>query len=213
MSSGHDKYDVSGNIEGRYVDEAQKILVNKLSIVNLHDLQVAEEERLNRAYATLLSEIRIDTPMSCDLIRHVHNRIFGDLYQWAGRWRSVQISKPGVIWPAAQFLADSMSTFEKEVLSKYSAPSRLDDEAFCELSGEIQGEFLAIHPFREGNARTIKLVTDLMAAQTGRPVLRYDHSAEGQQRYIRAASAALTKKDYGPMVELIREALRQAMAG
>jgi cell filamentation protein len=213
MDAGHDKYDVSGNLEAQYVDEARQILVNKRGIADLQTLQIAEEEGLNRAYATLLSEVRLDTRISCDLTRHVHERIFGDLYEWAGRWRTVQISKPGAIWPAAQFLDESMKTFETEVFSKYARELPLDDEAFCNLIGEVQGEFLAVHPFREGNARTIKLVTDLMAAQTGRPVLRYDQSGEGQARYIRAASAALVKKDYSPMVEIIREAFRSAMAG
>jgi cell filamentation protein len=213
MNAGHDKYDVSGKLEALYVDEARQILVNKRGIADLQTLQIAEEEGLNRAYGTLLSEVRLDTRISCDLIRHVHERVFGDLYEWAGRWRTVQISKPGAIWPAAQFLDESMKTFETEVLSKYARDLLFDDEAFCSLIGEVQGEFLAVHPFREGNARTIKLVTDLMAAQTGRPVLRYDQSDEGQARYIRAASAALVKKDYSPMVEIIREALRSAMAG
>jgi cell filamentation protein len=187
-------------------------LVNKFGIMNLHDLQIEEERGLNRAYATLFSEVRLDTAISCELIRHVHSRVFGDLYEWAGRWRTVQISKPGAIWPAAQFLQDSMQTFESDVLSKFSPAPSLDDDAFCNLLGEIQGEFLAIHPFREGNARTIKLVTDLMAAQTGRPVLRYDQSVDGQRSYISAASAALSKKDYAQMVAIIREALLRAMA-
>jgi cell filamentation protein len=197
MSPGPDKYDVSGNVEAQFVDEAQQILVNKRGFADLTTLQIAEEEGLTRAYATLFSEVRLDTAIDCDLIRLVHQRIFGDLYEWAGRWRTVQISKPGAIWPAAQFLDQSMTTFEADVLPKYARDVALDDESFCSLIGEVQGEFLAIHPFREGNARTIKLITDLIAAQTKRPLLRYDESSEGQARYILAASAALAKKDYG----------------
>ena len=80
---------------------------------------------------------------------------------------------------------------------------------FCAALGEIQGEFLVIHPFREGNARTIKLGADLLAAQTGRPLLLYDQSEGGQRQYIEAASAAF-KRDYAPMIEVIRQALAQA---
>src|SRR5580692_375594 len=135
MNAGHDKYDVSGKLEALYVDEARQILVNKRGIADLQTLQIAEEEGLNRAYGTLLSEVRLDTRISCDLIRHVHERVFGDLYEWAGRWRTVQISKPGAIWPAAQFLDESMKTFETEVLSKYARDLLFDDEAFCSLIG------------------------------------------------------------------------------
>ena len=90
-------------------------------------------------------------------------------------------------------------------------PSTLaDDGRFCRAAGEIQGEFLAIHPFREGNARTIKLMTNLLAAQTGRPPLVYDQTEEGAQHYIAAASAALLKKDYQPLTAIIGAALRAA---
>ncbi len=68
-----------------------------------------------------------------------------------------------------------------------------------------------IHPFREGNARAIKLLTDLLAAQTGRPLLRYDTSQAGQQQYIDGAKAAF-KKNYAPLEEIIRAALAEGRA-
>jgi cell filamentation protein len=212
MNPARDKYDVSDNMEAQYVDEAREILVNKPGITDITTLQLAEERGLSRAYGTLFSEVRVDTPITAELIKHVHERIFGDLYEWAGRWRTVEISKPGAIWPAAQYLDQSMQTFEADVLSQYHPGTTLDDESFCNLVGLIQGEFLAIHPFREGNARTLKLVSDLIAAQGERPLLRYDQSAEGTEGYIRAASAALAKKDYAPLIDIIRQALQAARA-
>ena len=64
--------------------------------------------------------------------------------------------------------------------------------------------------FREGNARSIKLLTDLLAAQTGRPLLLYDMRDEGRQEYIESAKAAMAGKDYRPMVTVIRRALNEA---
>ena len=58
------------------------------------------------------------------------------------------------------------------------------------LRRAIQGEFLVIHPFREGNARTIKLMTNLLAAQTDRPLLEYGTSQEKVERYTEGAKAA-----------------------
>ena len=55
-----------------------------------------------------------------------------------------------------------MQEFERAVLRNYPARQIQDDAAFCAAAGEIQGEFLVIHPFREGNARTIKLATNLL---------------------------------------------------
>jgi cell filamentation protein len=142
-------------------------------------------------------------------LRHIHERIFGELYDWAGRWRTVTISKGTMMWPPPTFLDQAMQEFEREVLKKFPAGAVQSDEAFCAAAGEIQGEFLAVHPFREGNARTIKLLTDLLAAQTGRPLLVYDDTERGRDRYIEAARAAI-RKDYQPMTAIIRDALLAA---
>lgn len=204
-----DRYDISGNVEAEYIDAEQTVLKNRKELTTLKDLQRAEEQALAHAYGTLFREVRLDTPMTCDLLRHIHAAVFGDLYDWGGRWRTVWISKPGVTWPPPDFLEQSMQAFESEVLAKHPASALKSDDAFCAAVGEIQGEFLVIHPFREGNARTIKLMTDLLAAQTGRPPLVYDQSDEGQEHYIAAAMAAFRKR-YRPMEEIIRQALSAA---
>jgi cell filamentation protein len=204
-----DRYDVSGNVEAQFVDAEQLILVNRPGITDLETLQIAEESALARAYETLLTEVRTDTPLTSDLLLHIHRRIFGELYEWGGRWRTVQISKPGAIWPAAQFLEESMRTYEREVLTRYPASKLGADEAFCRASAEIQGEFLSIHPFREGNARTIKVLNNLLAVQAGRPLLVYDSSGAGREIYIDGAKQALAQREYGILRGIIAEALRR----
>lgn len=203
-----DRYKVPpGNVEAEFIDKDQQILVNIPGITDLETLQIAEEEFLARAYEQLLSEVRIDTPMTVELLKHIHQTIFGQLFAWSGRWRTVQISKPGAVWPPPHFLEQAMASYELECLSKYPASKLTDDSLFCAAVGEIQGEFLAIHPFREGNARTIKLMTNLLALQSGRPLLAYDASENGSEHYISAAKAALIRKDYVPLTKLIAEAL------
>jgi cell filamentation protein len=204
-----DRYDTSGNIEDQYVDDGRTVMVNKLGITDLDAQQTAEEQALARAYGQLLREVHTDTPMTCDLVRHIHAAIFGDIYDWAGRWRTVWIRKPGTTWPPPDFLEPSMEEFERAILSRWPPGSIQDDATFCRAAGEIQGEFLTIHPFREGNARTIKLLTDLLAAQTGRPLLAYDNSPGGADAYIAAAKNAF-KRDHTALTTLIAEALERS---
>lgn len=203
-----DRYDVSGNVEAEYVDDEQTVLVNKKSIADLPTLQAEEERGLARAYEILLGKVRTDTPMTNALLLEIHSTSFGNLYSWAGRWRTVNISKPGITWPPALFVPQSMDAFERDTLRKHPAASLKDDDAFCAAVAEIQAEFLVVHPFREGNARTIKLLTDLLAAQTCRPLLDYDQNERGRAQYIHAASVAF-RKDYGPMEWVIRQALAE----
>lgn len=207
-----DRYDTSGNVEAEYVDVDKAVLRNKQGITDLADIQTAEELALARAYRTLLREVRVDTPITCELLRHNHATIFGGLYEWAGRWRTVWISKPGTTWPAPDFIDRNMEDYERAVLRRHPASSIHDDDAFCMAAAGMQGEFLVIHPFREGNARTIKLATDLLAAQTGRPLLAYDESEQAVEEYIEGAKAAF-KRQYGPLATLIRRALDEARRG
>lgn len=193
------------------MDKAQRVLKNKKGIKILEDLQIAEEDALVAAYRILFGEIRAQALLTTVLIGHIHETIFGELYDWAGRWRTVRISKPGVMWPPPDFLEEAMQEFERNVLAKYPARSLQSDEQFCRAMGHIQGEFLAIHPFREGNARTIKLLTDILATQTRRPILRYDTSPRGRRLYIAAASVALVEKNYEPMMIIVSEGLERAM--
>lgn len=199
------RYSVGGS-ENEYMDDQQTVLKNKKGITDLQTLFVEEEKSLAKAYESLLDEVRSDTPITSELIRYAHGVVFGDLYDWAGRWRTVTISKPGVTWPPPDYLDHTMQEFEREVLVMYPAASLVSDEEFCNALGHIQGEFLAIHPFREGNARTIKLVTNLLAVQTGRLPLAYDSSDEGRDRYIDAAKAAMLK-EYDLMIALMKSAL------
>ena len=199
------RYDVSGNIEAQYVDAEKTVLRNSKGITDLRTLQIEEETALAGAYALLLDEVQSNTPITNELIQYAHKIIFGDIYEWAGRWRTVSIRKEETAWPPPDFLDAAMQEFEQDVLERYPASDLVDDEVFCSAVSHIQGEFLAIHPFREGNARTIKLVTDLLSAQTGRLLLQYDKTDAGCIAYIEAAKAAMLK-NYKPMTVIVSEA-------
>ena len=114
-----DRYAVSGSVETQYVDDAGLVMVNKRGVTDLVTLQELEREALAHAYDTLLCEVRADTVMTCELLRYIHRQIFGDLYEWAGRWRTVWVSKPGTTWPAPDFLERHMAAWEQNVLGPH----------------------------------------------------------------------------------------------
>lgn len=207
--SDHDHYHVSGNAEAQFMDAAQTVLKNKKDITDAATLGLVEQEALIVAYKTVLGEVNAATPITIELIRHIHKRIFGELYEWAGRWRTVWISKPGTTWPSPDYLDGLMEAFDRDILRRHRATMLTTDDIFCRAVAEIQGEFLVIHPFREGNARSIKLLSDVLASQTGLPPLRYDESDVGRKQYIRAAIDAF-EKGYGAMEDVIRAALDRA---
>ena len=71
------RYSIGGS-ENEYMDLGQTILKNKKGIADLRALFIEEEKALARAYELLLDEMRSDTPIASDLIKHIHGRIFSE---------------------------------------------------------------------------------------------------------------------------------------
>ena len=97
--------------------------------------------RLARAYGDLLREVRTDTPLTCDLLRHIHARIFGDLYNWAGRCAGLWISKPNVTWPAPDFLDANMHCVALWGILSIPAPRAFGSDKRRKSAGDFERRF------------------------------------------------------------------------
>ena len=89
-----------------------------------------------------------------------------------------------------------MCELEKKYLFQHT-PCQFSDMKRLALSlGIVHVELIVIHPFREGNGRAARLLTDLMAMQADMPPLNYQaidqlEHPEGFQQYIEAIHADL----------------------
>jgi cell filamentation protein len=77
-------------------------------------------------------------------------------------------------------------------------------------------ELILIHPFREGNGRTARLLADLMAMQANRPPLNYiaidqTKNQQGFNDYILAIHAGLAG-NYEPIQRIFKILLKQSIA-
>ncbi len=102
----------------------------------------------------------------------------GEIYEWAGSYRSVDMSKDGFAWPPAFRVRENMARFEEEILSKRTPCRPGQWERISEDLAVVHSEILLIHPFREGNGRLARWVADLMALRAGGPVM--DNGFEGK---------------------------------
>ena len=78
----------------------------------------------------------------------------------------------------------------------------------------VHVEFIIIHPFREGNGRTARILADLMAMQSNYPSLNYssieqDNDVRGFDNYIRSIHAGFNG-DYSPIQEIFIKLISQA---
>ena len=97
----------------------------------------------------------------------VHRNWLGELYAWAGQYRTVELQKDNFAWPPAWRVSDNLAIFEREMLGRFT-PCRPGPLAqVADAMAHIHAELLLIHPFRDGNGRMARLLTNLMLLRCG----------------------------------------------
>jgi cell filamentation protein len=135
-----------------YLSPGTNVLKNLRGLTDPELLERFEARQTHRRIAEL-----IDTPVPgiFDLanLKAIHRYIFQDVFEWAGQFRNVNISKGGHLFGAAAFLETALlQPLEKVAIENYLA--NLDRAKFADRAAYVLGELNAAHPFREGNGRT-----------------------------------------------------------
>jgi len=148
-------------------------------------------------------EITPLTNISVRTIKQWHQRFMGQLYSWAGEYRTVDISKYGFRWPSYNQISSAMRNFERDYLTNTPIESN-DESEIISFVAHVIGEFLFIHPFREGNGRMAKLVGAILLFQKDYPLL--DFTSVDKNEWINASLDAYAQ-DYDSLNLLLRRAL------
>ena len=78
--------------EDPYSDPVTGVLYNKLGLRSAVALEEVERE-ITHAALILLDESPVSASYDLPHLREIHQRIFGDIYRWAGQIRTVAIAK------------------------------------------------------------------------------------------------------------------------
>jgi len=154
--------------EDPYVYPGTGVLRNNLEIRDLAELAVAEADIVRAALAILAEKPFLG---SYDLAhwQAFHRRIFGGLYPWAGELRTVQIAKPNAFYARPEHIAD----YAQDVFAKLGEERHLvdlDRQTFLDRLTHYHAEMYAVHPFREGNTRSLRTFLGQLAAAAGHRV-------------------------------------------
>ncbi|MEI7803428.1 MAG: Fic family protein [Bacteroidota bacterium] len=183
-------------------DEGE-ILQNKFGFTELKEIEQSEFEGFLYAYKILFNELNEETKFNLKYILRMHELALGHLYSFAGKFRNVNISKGGFIFPPAKFLNETMNEFEKNILLHLKSESNSEEQLIKDIA-RVHAELLFIHPFREGNGRTARLLANLMAAKAGHKLLDLENfRKEKFNEYVNAIQHA-AKADYSLMEKIIR---------
>lgn len=143
-------------------------------------------------------------------ICNIHKVWLGDVYEWAGKYRQVNVSKADFPFAAAAQVPRLMQNFERGVLKENTPCNFKTLEEVARAIATVHVELVLIHPFREGNGRAARLLADLMVMQADYPPLDYSIlEKKGGKEYVAAIHAGLDK-DYKPMTVLFSALIGKA---
>lgn len=145
-------------------------------------------------------------------IRKLHKSWLGEIYEWAGEYRQVNISKGDFPFAVAARVPALMAEFEQDVLARYTPCNFKGQADVVHALAEVHVELVLIHPFREGNGRAARIVSILMALQVGLPLLDFSVIAEEKKQAYFAAVQAGLDKNYQPMGRLFAEIIERSVA-
>lgn len=164
------------------------------------ELNYAELQNIARAQAWVLSRRDRDV-LSEKFIKDLHRRMLGDVWRWAGKFRTSERNLGIDYWeiPVAlrQLLDNAKAWIE---FSTYSAD---------EIAVRFHHRLVQIHPFANGNGRHARLMADVLAVRLQRPRFTWGrHSLRDAGVVRRSYIAALQDADdhdLGPLLKFARE--------
>lgn len=128
------------------------VLENKLNITDSSEL-ARVEEKISKTKAIELFERGILKEMSAgtfDSLSKIHKYLFGEIYNFAGEIRTVNIAKGNFRFAPIMYLKPALENVEK-----------MPQSTFEEIIDKYV-EMNVAHPFREGNGRSTRIWLDLI---------------------------------------------------
>ena len=129
------------------------VLINKLDIQDQKELDEVEAS-LTYLRLTNLSMQKLKFSFDLNYYLAIHKYIFQDIYSFAGEIKDENISKGGIPFCRPEYvfimMKETLDDLRKKIIKVTTKESYIKQLAY------FYGEINAIHPFREGNGRTLR---------------------------------------------------------
>jgi len=139
--------------------------------------------------------------LSVNFLLDLHQRMFGQVWDWAGKWRR-RDTNIGVDWiripqDVANALADALHWHELSTFTR------------DEIAVRVHHRLAQIHPFPNGNGRSARYVADLYLMSTGSAPFTWGRDTPGTPSEIRADYIGILQStditgDYTSMMDFAR---------
>jgi cell filamentation protein len=147
-----------------YTDPNTGLLRNLQGITDPEVLLFVESgavtKRLQELYQTPIKIKGVDS------LFEIHRHLFQDIYSWAGKKRTVEISKDGKqFFPTSHF--DNAFRYIDQIINEFKEIPKEKKKLLADKLAEILDNVNYLHPFREGNGRTQREFLRLLALEKG----------------------------------------------
>jgi cell filamentation protein len=188
---------------------------NRLGIEAPDLLHVVEGTLLQQAYTRFITELEPSVRLDENYFKALHHDTYESLYEWAGLYRTADMSKGGSLFCRAAYLEQEarriFRELEQEQYLKQAAGGTV--EKFAERLAHYQSELIALHPFYELNGRITRLFFDLIAVYNGYEPVDYSQALEegpsGQNAYVEASILCVQRADNSKLQQIILQGLRR----
>lgn len=176
-------------------DEAQELIPSWIS--TREDLDSAEQENIAKAVEWTLGARLVTADILAEGFLHrLHHRMFGDVWRWAGSYRTSAKNLGVDAWLIAEeigvLLGDARYWAEHET---YPAD---------ELAVRFHHRLVSVHPFPNGNGRHARLAADLLVRSLGTEKFTWAIGRDAEPEAVRVEYiAALRTADAGAIEPLL----------
>lgn len=162
------------NITGmKTLDEVEQELKQYYSDKDLKEKGIQEEYECDLVSTKIVELLQEDSfELSCDYIKYIHKYLFEDVYEFAGQFRKVDISKQERILNGDSVAYGDYKIIESSLAYDISLEKK-KDYTFMDIVDIVNSitEFTAriwqVHPFREGNTRTTAVFIEKYLTRLG----------------------------------------------
>lgn len=207
-----DHYDASDLPEAQFEPGSNsQVLKNRLGITSKQMMDDAESRALEKALDILVQKFDETHRFTIGDLCDCHRIWLGEIYDWAGKYRQVNVSKDDFLFAAVAHIPSLMTQFERDMLVCFTPCGFPTRQEILRALAETHVELVLIHPFRDGNGRLARLLSTLMALQAGLPLLDFSVLTGKKKIVYFAAIRAGLDKNYAPMEKLFEEIIEQSL--
>lgn len=146
-----------------------------------------------------------------ELLLDLHRRVCADLVpEWAGKWREMEVTVGRLAPPLPFQLPMLMRDYGLDLQARWPEAQSGPLERMLEFLAFAEGRFLTIHPFRDFNGRTVRLLLVELLRRLDLPRVTLAPESEAERQRYFAALEAADVHDWQPLMDLWDERLQHA---